>query len=86
LFDTIPSEKYTGVLNEICCFAVDENDNVYIVVEFTPRYDNVPPRNKLVTLDANGNVKEVDRFLDVIETPEYFPPMKCDQKWNNCYL
>jgi hypothetical protein len=46
-------------------FAVDENDNVYIVVEIPPCNENDPPRYKLLTLDSDGNVK-ADRFLDVI--------------------
>jgi hypothetical protein len=56
LFCTIPST--------ICCFAVDKNDNVYIVAENSSW--NSPPRYKLLTLDSDGNVK-ADRFLDVID-------------------
>ena len=59
LFRTIPSAV-------ICCLAVDENDNVYIVVEIPPCSENGPPRCKLLTLDSDGNVK-ADRFLDVID-------------------
>jgi hypothetical protein len=58
LFCTIPWN--------IRCFAVDENDNVYIVVEIPPCSKNGPPRYKLLTLDSDSSVK-ADRFLDVID-------------------
>ena len=58
LFCTVPSR--------ICCIAVDENDNVYIVVEIPSCSENGPPEYKLLTLDSDGNVK-ADRFLDVID-------------------
>ena len=68
LFYTIPSENDGGILNEIRCFAVDEHDNVYIVIEIPSCYENVPTKYKLLTLDVSGNVK-ADRFLDIIEEP-----------------
>ncbi len=64
-FFTIPSEN-RNTRNEIRCFAVDENGNVYIVVEITSFKKNVPPRYKLLTLCANGNIK-TGRFLEVID-------------------
>ena len=67
LFCTIPSENDGGI-RKICCFAVDENDNVYILVEIPSCSENVPTKYKLLTLDANGNVK-ADTLLDTIETP-----------------
>ena len=48
LFCTIPSENDEG---KIYCFAVDENDNVYIIVLSIHGY-------KLLIFDANGNHKE----------------------------
>ncbi len=67
LFCTIHSEENdAGFLNKICCFAVDENDNVFIVIEIPSCYENVPTKYKLLTLDANGNVK-ADRLIDIIE-------------------
>ena len=66
LFCTIPSENDAGILNKIRCFAVDENDNVYILVEIPSCYENVPTKYELLTLDANGDVK-ADRLLDIIE-------------------
>ncbi len=45
----------------IRCLAVDENDNVYIVTEFLSAF-----KYKLLTLDANGNVK-AGRSLDIFE-------------------
>ncbi len=67
LFCTIHSkENDAGFLNEIRCLAVDENDNVFIVIEIPSCYENVPTKYKLLTLDANGNVK-ADRLLDIIE-------------------
>ena len=67
LFCTIHSEENdAGFLNKICCLAVDENDNVFIVIKIPSCHQNVPPKYKLLTLDADGNVK-ADRFLDIIE-------------------
>jgi hypothetical protein len=60
LFCTIPS------LNEARCLAVDEHDNVYIVIEIPSCSENVPTKYKLLTFDANGNVK-ADRSLDITE-------------------
>ena len=60
LFCTVPSE--------IHCLAVDENDNVYIVVK------NDTPLYKLLTLDSDGNVK-ADRCLDVIDEKLVMPQM-----------
>jgi hypothetical protein len=66
LFCTIPSENDGDILNEARCLAVDEHDNVYIVIEIPSCYENVPTKYKLLTFDANGNVK-ADRSLDIIE-------------------
>ena len=61
VFCIIPSE------NEVCCFAVDENDNVYIVIKI-PSGDAENIEYKLITFDANGDIK-ADRLLDIIEEP-----------------
>ncbi len=75
MFCTIPSEENdAGILNRICCLAVDENDNVYIVIEIPSCYQNVPTKYKLLTLDANGNVK-ANRLLDIIEGTRYMLQM-----------
>ena len=66
LFCTIPSENNEDILNKICCLAVDEHDNVYIVIQIPSCDENVPTKYKLLTFDANGNVK-ADRSLDIIE-------------------
>ena len=66
LFCTIPSENDGDIPNKIRCLAVDEHDNVYIVIQIPSRYKNVPTKYKLLTFDANGNVK-ADRSLDIIE-------------------
>ena len=55
MFYVIPSENDGDILNEICRFAVDENDNVYIVIEIPSCYENVPTQYKLLTFDQNGN-------------------------------
>ena len=73
IFCTIPSDKDGDILNEICCFAVDENDNVYIVIENPSRYENVSTQYKLLTFDENGNAI-ADRALDIIEMLR-FPQM-----------
>ena len=41
-FCTIPSDNDDDILNIICCFAVDENDNVYIIIEISSRHENIP--------------------------------------------
>jgi hypothetical protein len=66
LFCTIPSE--------MCCFAVDENDNVYIVVKIPPCNENGPLRYKLLILNSDGNVK-AERFLDVIDEKLFLSQM-----------
>ena len=66
LFCTIPSENDGDILNKIHTLAVDEHDNVYIIIEIPSCYENVPTKYKLLTFDANGNVK-ADRSLDIIE-------------------
>ena len=66
LFCTIPSENDGDILNKIRCLAVDEHDNVYIIIEIPSCYENVPTKYKLLTFDANGNVK-ADRSLDITE-------------------
>jgi hypothetical protein len=66
LFCTIPSENDGDILNKIRCLAVDEHDNVHTVIEIPSCYENVPTKYKLLTFDANGNVK-ADRSLDITE-------------------
>ena len=66
LFCTIPSENDGDILNKVCCFAVDENDNVYIVIEIPSCYENVQTQYKLLTFDENGKAI-ADRALDIIE-------------------
>ena len=66
LFYTIPSANDGHILNKICCFNVDKNDNVYIVIEIPSRHENDTTQYKLLTFDANGNVI-TDRVLGVIE-------------------
>jgi hypothetical protein len=70
LFCTIPSENDEDILNKIRCLAVDEHDNVHTVIEIPSCYENVPTKYKLLTFDANGNVK-ADRSLDIIEESKY---------------
>ncbi|CAB4036533.1 Hypothetical predicted protein [Paramuricea clavata] len=52
--------------SEIHCFAVDKNDNVYIVVKNSPCNENDRSPYKLLTLDSDGNAKG-DRLLDMID-------------------
>jgi hypothetical protein len=66
LFCTIPSENDGDIPNKIRCLAVDEHDNVHIVIEIPSCNKNVPTKYKLLTFDANGNVK-ADRSRDIIE-------------------
>ena len=66
MFCTIPSENDDDILNIICCFAVDENDNVYIIIEIYSRYRNVVIQYKLLTFDENGNAI-AGKALDIIE-------------------
>ena len=54
-FCTIPLENDCDILNEICCFAVDENDNVYIVIKISSRHKNVSTQYELLTFDKNGD-------------------------------
>ena len=70
MFCTIPSENDDDILNEICCFAVGENDNVYIVIATYSRYEKVPTQYKILTFDENGNAI-ADRALDIIEELKY---------------
>ena len=78
VFCTIPSGNDDCISNKICCFAVDENDNVYVVIEFYSLgpalyrsldfylgYRNVPTQYKLLTFDENGNAK-ADRALGIL--------------------
>ena len=66
MFCAIPLENDDDILNKICCFAADENDNVYIVIEIPSCRKNVPIQYKLLTFDKNGNAI-ADRALDIIE-------------------
>ena len=52
-FFTIPTENNRNTQNEIRCIAVDENDNVHIVVKIPLCNENVPPPYKLLFLYAN---------------------------------
>ena len=61
-----PEKNDDHAMKEICCFAVDENDNVYVVIKITSVSENVLIRYKLLTLNANQNVK-ADRFLKLID-------------------
>ena len=65
-FFTIPSENNRNTQNEIRCIAVDENDNVHIVVKILSYNENVPPQYKLLSLHANGDIK-TERLLEVID-------------------
>ena len=67
LFCTIPSENDE---DKICCSAVDEKDNVFILVKGNSG------RHKLLTFDANGNVK-ADRYL---QCPTLIGPQICVTK------
>ena len=67
-------ELFCHISSKIRCLAVDENDNVYIVVEISACNENGPPRYKLLTLDADGNVK-AGRFLYVIDEELYSSQM-----------
>ncbi|CAB4025770.1 Hypothetical predicted protein [Paramuricea clavata] len=68
-------ELFCNVPSKICCFAVGENDDVYIVVVNIPSfYKKDSPPCKLLSLDSDGNVK-ADRFLDVIDEHLVFPQM-----------
>ena len=65
-FCSFPSDNHGKIWNKICCFAVDENDNVYVVIEIYSRDKNVPTRYNLLTFDKNG--KEIaDRALGIIK-------------------
>ena len=64
LFGVFLSKKY------ICCFALDENDIVYIVTEIPSRNGNVQAQYKLSTFDVNGNAV-AEKFLDIIEKLMY---------------
>ena len=66
MFCTIPSENDDDILNIICCFVVDESDNVYIIIEIYSRQENIPTQYKLLTFDENENAI-ADKALDIIE-------------------
>ena len=67
MFCIFPSDNHCEIWNKICCFAVDENDNVYVVIEIYSRDKNVPTRYKLSTFDENG--KEIaGRALGIIKS------------------
>jgi hypothetical protein len=63
-------ELFCYIPSKIRYLAVD----VYIVVEISACNENGPPRYKLLTLDADGNVK-AGRFLYVIDEELYFSQM-----------
>ena len=61
------SENNGSTLDKIRCMAVDENDNIYIVVEIdSAGKENVTSRCKLLILNTNGEEK-MERFLPVID-------------------
>ena len=66
MFCTIPLENDGDISNEICCFAVDENDNVYIVIKISSRHKNFSTQYKLLTFGKNGDAL-AERSLDIIE-------------------
>ena len=66
MFCTVSSDNHGEIGNKICCFAVDENDNVYVVIEIYSRDKYVTTQYKLLTFDKNG--KEIaDRALGIIK-------------------
>ena len=67
MFYTIPSDNSDDILHTICCFAVDENDNVYVVIENPSCYENVLTQYKLLKINENGDAISV-RALDFIKT------------------
>ena len=69
-FYTIPSENDSEIVNEICFFAVDENDNVYILIEISRRHEDDPTKYKILIIDDNGN-KIADRALNIIKKLEH---------------
>ena len=66
VFFTFRSDNNGSTQNKICGIAIDENDNVYIVVQIISRKDNVPSQYKLLILNTNGE-KKGERFLPVID-------------------
>ena len=64
LFGVFLSKKY------MCCFALDENDKVYIVTEIPSRNGNVQAQYKLLTFEVNGNAV-AERSLDIFEKLMY---------------
>ena len=62
LLYTIPKEKEKDW--KIRCFTLDDNDNVYVVIEISSR--GVPVQYKLLILDTSGNVTE-ERNLGIIK-------------------
>ena len=66
---TVPSDNEGDILNHMRCFAIDEYDNVYIVIENPSRYENVPTQYKLLKINENGDTIS-DRALDIIAKPE----------------
>ena len=73
MFFTFRSDNNESTRNKIRGIAIDENDDVYIVVEIISRKDNVPQSQyKLLILNTNGE-KKGERFLPVInEDVTYF--------------
>ena len=66
MFCYVSSDNHGEIWNKICCFAVDENDNVYVVIEIYSRDKNVPTQYKLLTFDKNGKAI-ADRALGIIK-------------------
>ena len=66
VFFTFRSDNNESTRNKIRSVAVDENDNVYIVVQIISNQGNVPYQYKLLILNTNGE-KKGERFLPVID-------------------
>ena len=60
--------------NNIRCFAVDEDDNVFILVEIPSHNKICPPRYTLLTVDVDGKEK-AEKPLDLIEKQLVNPQM-----------
>ena len=64
MFCTIPSGNDDHILKKKRCFAVDENDNVFVVIKIYSRDEN--EQYKLLKINENGDAIS-DRALDIIE-------------------
>ena len=64
MFYTILLDNDDDILHKICCFAVDENDNVYIVIEIYSCNEN--KQYKLLKINENTEAIS-DRALDTMK-------------------